>query len=472
MHRGYAPLIVAVAAGAVLIGWGAWRSHGRDVGVAPVEGAEAILPPRFEGVASCASRACHNGNGPPGSWRSEYTTWATCDPHGRAYTELYSERSRRIQENLNRAGPPEKRVQAEKNPLCLKCHATDLRGHEVSERFTPVDGVGCESCHGPSGFWRALHYQPGWKEMSVAEKAKLGFINTKDLRVRAEGCVRCHIGSVDGEEHPDQEVNHDLVAAGHPRLRFEYGAYLANYPKHWSEAAEKKAYPDFEARAWMIGQVASARAALRLLRARAAATEDAAVVWPEFAEHDCYSCHHDLTSPSWRRQEQAPGRPGQMRRNPWYTSLAQTLAPGGAEPLTRLDELMTRRVPDRAAVAREAENAAAAFAGLKVPRQGPADIRGQLLSMVRQGSKRAGSSPDDAMQFYLAVAALHHALGDLHQSDPGLKGAVAALGHELNEAFWSPPGVRPRVKYDSPRYLDREQLLKKIQALRAQLGLD
>jgi hypothetical protein len=222
----------------------------------------------------------------------------------------------------------------------------------------------------------------------------------------------------------------------------------------------------------MVGQVASARAALQLLQARAAAAVPA-VVWPEFAEHDCYSCHHDLTSPSWRQLRQKPGRLGQMRRNPWYTSLAQALvAPDVTTPLTRLDELMTRRVPDRGAVAREAGKAVAAFGVLKVPPQGPEEVRGLLLSVVRDGTKRAEADPDAAMQFYLAVAALHHSLNDFHKTDPGLKAAVQALGHDLNLAFWSPPGTQPRLKYDSPRYLKREQLIEKIQDLRTQLGLE
>jgi hypothetical protein len=472
MQRGHAPWIVAVAAGAVvLLGWGIGpRSPNREALGEPVA-AGSVAPgvPRLEGVASCAAATCHGGNAPPGSWRSEYTTWAVCDPHSRAYTELFNDRSRRIQENLNRGEQdPSRHVSAEKNPLCLKCHATDTRHHPVAERFTLVDGVGCESCHGAAGEWLAQHYRLPWKEMTPPEKAKFGFTFTKDLEVRAEVCARCHVGSLDAAGLPDQEVNHDLIAAGHPRLRFEFGAYLANYPKHWSMHEDEKRYPDLQARAWMVGQVASARAALHLLRARAAAATPA-VVWPEFAEHDCYSCHHDLTSPSWRQREDKPGRPGQMRRNPWYTSTAQMLAKPDLAPL---DELMTRRVPDRGAVAREAGKAVAAFGVLKVAPQGPAEVRGLLLSVVRDGSKRAASSPDDAMQFYLAVAALHHSLNDFHKTDPGLKAAVQALGHDLNEAFWSPQGTKPRVKYDSPRYLKRDQLIEKIQDLRAKLGLE
>src|SRR4051812_13662241 len=58
------------------------------------------------GVSSCAASACHHGNGPAGQVGSEYTTWASSDPHARAYLVLFDERSRAIQDNLNRAEPP------------------------------------------------------------------------------------------------------------------------------------------------------------------------------------------------------------------------------------------------------------------------------------------------------------------------------------------------------------------------------
>src|SRR5438477_48 len=57
--------------------------------------------PELQGVASCASAACHHGNGPKGAWRSEYTTWISYDPHANAYEVLYDEKSVQIIHNLN-----------------------------------------------------------------------------------------------------------------------------------------------------------------------------------------------------------------------------------------------------------------------------------------------------------------------------------------------------------------------------------
>src|SRR4051812_33503911 len=104
---------------------------------------------RWMGVASCASSACHHQNGPRGSKRSEYTTWAGYDRHARAFQVLYEERSERMVQNLYGAGARP----ATETTLCLKCHATgdgDTRPARVGPRFYLGDGVGCESCHGPA----------------------------------------------------------------------------------------------------------------------------------------------------------------------------------------------------------------------------------------------------------------------------------------------------------------------------------
>src|SRR5262249_53689511 len=148
------------------------------------------------------------------------------------------------------------------------------------------------SCHGPAEKWLTTHYLREWQQKKPEEKEALGLRPTKDLVVRAQVCVTCHVGG------SGSEVNHDLIAAGHPRLRFEYGAYLANLPKHWDEKKDRKGRPDFDAQVWAVGQVVSMQASLQLLEHRAAAPK---APWPEFAEYDCFACHHDLADQKWRR---------------------------------------------------------------------------------------------------------------------------------------------------------------------------
>jgi hypothetical protein len=78
------------------------------------------------------------------------------------------------------------------------------------------------------------------------------------------------------------DVNHDLIAAGHPRLTFEFEAQLANLPAHWSRAKDVKSH--FEA--WRRGELATASQQDKLYAGRAA---------QEFASHRCFDCHHGLT---------------------------------------------------------------------------------------------------------------------------------------------------------------------------------
>ena len=174
------------------------------------------------------------------------------------------------------------------------------------------DGVSCESCHGRQVL-AGQHYLPGWQERSKEAKEAVGFIDTRNLVERGKACAACHVGEA------NKEVNHDLIAAGHPRLTFEYSAYLALEVKHWDSAAEKRQYPDLEVRTWALGQVIGAQKELELLSVRAA---DLKRPWPEFAEYDCFACHHDLKSKSWRTEAGYPNRrPGTPDWAVWFRAL-------------------------------------------------------------------------------------------------------------------------------------------------------
>src|SRR5262249_22663831 len=120
--------------------------------------APAVLPEErslaFQGVASCASTACHHAGGARGTARSEYTTWPTHDPHAGAYAILFDPPARQIVRNLEGADAKP----ANANLLCLNCHvqpglkALPEDGGRPT-RFVLADGVGCESCHGAAEKW-------------------------------------------------------------------------------------------------------------------------------------------------------------------------------------------------------------------------------------------------------------------------------------------------------------------------------
>ena len=78
--------------------------------------------------------------------------------------------------------------------------------------------IGCETCHGGARRWLSEHYQ---HDVGRDELASLGMIDTKNLLVRARVCAACHVGSA------ENDMNHDMIAAGHPPLHFELASYEA-----------------------------------------------------------------------------------------------------------------------------------------------------------------------------------------------------------------------------------------------------
>ena len=148
-------------------------------------------------------------------------------------------------------------------------------------------GIGCESCHGPAERWLAKHYELG---TSRGDLAALGMVDTKDLFVRGRACAACHVGDA------DHDLNHDMLAAGHPPLRFELSAYHDLIRrKHWPER-ERIEIPEFKVQLWAAGQAAALECTLALLESRATRAEklDKLTPWPELAEYDCFACHQRL----------------------------------------------------------------------------------------------------------------------------------------------------------------------------------
>jgi len=256
-----------------------WRNGTAFSANAPV--VRAQLPNNAEspyiGAGSCSASACHNNQPSLGVAGSEYAIWATRDPHARAYESLFNEKSIAIQQALG------SKIPSHEDGRCLKCHVSPQVDAPMPAHFK-TDGVSCETCHGPARQWLDVHHLDSWKRRSAAEKQQFGMRDMNSVESRVKACTPCHVGS----SHID--INHDLIAAGHPRLFFEFTAFHEHMPRHWSEEKNRIA-TDFEARAWIAGQLLTAHASLELLANRAG---DAKKGWPEYAENDCASCHHDL----------------------------------------------------------------------------------------------------------------------------------------------------------------------------------
>jgi hypothetical protein len=428
------------------------------------------------GVATCASSACHHENGHDGAPRSEYTTFKGVDPHAKAFGVLFNDRSDRIMHNLYNVPANIKGAAATKE-LCLKCHSSYTDNQKVGERFSHNDGVGCESCHGPAEKWLTSHYQAGFKSLSLEEKAAYGLRPTKDLLHRTRLCTSCHVGDA------NKDVNHDLIAAGHPRLAFEMAGFQAIYPRHWQYADDKARYPDFEARTWALGQVVTAKASLDLLEARAEGAHQNKRPWPEFAEYDCFKCHQKLQVNSenqkYRWENKVKLGEGSLSWGTWtyglfdiYPDFIRAPHAGENPALKELRDMMKGR-QDEEKVAAKAHDIAGNLNGLLLQLRdskpmSPDLVRSLLIELADKGiEKGQGLEWDEATQLYLGIAALHRGLENGGASQP-----IKALGVPLQKSFLPARALPETERVDSPTSYDKERKLLKqrFEDIRSQFG--
>jgi hypothetical protein len=453
----YAALFVGLAASVTI------ATYAANPAAAPKPPVLGVQPPQgqFSATVGCSAASCH-GSGETTKLRGEHSTWMDSDPHTRAYQVLLNEDSVRISKNLGRAVP------AHEDAQCLKCHALNEERHYNGEPAGKQlnEGVGCESCHGPSVKWNNLHYLPFWKSLSDREKfEEFGFVPTKDPVARVLTCAQCHVGG------RDREVNHDLIAAGHPRLSFEYTRYHYSdkyRQKHWEE---KVPNPDFEVRTWLVGQVASLRAAVDLLAARAERAEAQKAPWPEFAESSCYACHQNLGQELRGHTTNAlkPRKAGLPGWQLWYGSFAKALPKlaGVIQPaesaaalssLSALRTEMEKPVPSQTKVASFAKATTAELDAWLQTLQAGTYANGltgpqlkQLGAIVTENvyDKATGKLRDydwDVLaQHALALTAIYHAAGG--KANP----AVAAWTDSLVDLRTKLAFPTTGTRVDSPR---------------------
>ncbi len=305
--------------------------------------------PKYTGPGSCSSPSCHGGVQPRADTsvlQNEYSTWVVKDKHAQAYAVLSNPVAQRMARIL---GLPS----ASTAPKCLACHALDVPADVRARTFDATDGVSCESCHGPASNWLGPHTTKGWTHEKSVEA---GMYDDRDLVHRSEKCLSCHLGN------REKSVDHEMIAAGHPDLYFELASFSAVMPKHWKEPLDKD--PWLEVRALAVGQAVQLREQLKRVSRGAQGT-----VWPEYAELDCFACHHSLTAAkdSWRQEQgYAARRPGNP---PWnisrYAVLHQVINEvdrGSGQQLqtevNRLYGLVSALASDRAQIASQAANAA------------------------------------------------------------------------------------------------------------------
>lgn len=376
----------------------------------------------YEGSLSCASAACHGRIGQRfGRFdrsRDEWTRWMRNDPHARARHLLDSDAFHALFERYVHAAS-DTSARRERSLRCAPCHDPrgmngDLAENDPNRDSAPAEprerGIGCETCHGPSRPWVAAHVEP---HPSRANLRQLGFIDNQPLVERARQCATCHVGT------STADVDHDMIAAGHPELYFEFSSYHARLPKHWSSVDDRLATEHFELQSWLAGQVACLQAALELRIGRAdRARHNKQIGWPDFAEQSCFSCHQRI-----RPADRSPSRTPPLRHaelaartwNPWHRPIHdQIIEYAGLPPLDSNDPTFWRPMVELtpATLPQQGETLIATLRRAAVSTtlvDSPLQPR-QLLAWLRD-SKNAPSW-EHACQQVLAVSALERSWDD------------------------------------------------------------
>jgi hypothetical protein len=204
---------------------GAGRAVAADVKVTRAGG------PQFVGAAGCKSSSCHGG---AGEKRSQYLTWLQQDFHARSYAVLVNARSARMAETLGLSSAPT-------SSRCTICHSPfqTVAPTQLASTARTDEGVSCESCHNAAGSWLRGHTRTDW---TFGIRVTAGMRDLRNFYVRANTCVACH-----------QNIDRDLLQAGHPELNFELDGQSIAEPKHWVDV------PDTGPKAWLIGQAVALR---------------------------------------------------------------------------------------------------------------------------------------------------------------------------------------------------------------------
>ena len=199
----------------------------------------ALERAQFVGAAGCKSSSCHGG---AGEKRSQYITWLRAghshprlrdpdqcplganggrSPVARHYRRLTTRDSKRPLHHLPLAlpgrspSPPPRRGGSARNPSPVRAATAPPGGGSaaIRERIGPTP-----------------------------RRVGAGMRDLRSFYVRANTCVACH-----------QNLDTDILAAGHPELVFELDSQSVAEPKHWQDE------PGSGVRAWLVGQAVALR---------------------------------------------------------------------------------------------------------------------------------------------------------------------------------------------------------------------
>jgi hypothetical protein len=347
MFRWYIGAALAFVAAAFMLG-GAGRGQPKPGEGGPKK--DYKLTPGYSGTSTCAF--CHT-QPPPALMGAtflcrctEFTIWKDGD---KAHPEIGGDKHQLAWKNLgNDLGKQMQRLlkyEVQKSPKCLSCHAVVFHDQAVEKEskdhdFKIEDGVSCAVCHGGFTEWVADHginFKRWRTQTRKWKEEEKGMTDLWDPVKRSALCASCHVGNPD----EGKVITHEMYAAGHPPLpSFEAATFGDQMPRHWQYLREKppevQKILDFnpknleESQLVLINAAVAFQHTLKTLAAQAKAAAEAKdpddrVL--DFAQFDCYACHHDLKSPSWRQQRGYPGKPGRPGMPVWSTDLVRLAVP-------------------------------------------------------------------------------------------------------------------------------------------------
>ncbi len=367
------------------------------------------------GPATCASSVCHGQVTPDETanvWLNEYRIWSRDDYHSRAFSVLRSDESMAMAEKLGLGNPTTEKV-------CLDCHTDNVPVERRGEKFQISDGVGCEACHGGAEKWIESHAEEGaTREDNLAR----GMYPTDQPEARARLCLSCHVGT------QDRFADHDIMAAGHPRMSFELETFTVNQPAHYEvdEGYIERKGNIRSVNMWSTGMVKKAKRQLELIQSERFTGHG---IFPELAFFDCHACHHPMDD-----QRMQPTSitghlpPGMVRLDDssfqMLLAITSVVDSNGAEQLQRqvraLHTATTRstdQVRSRAASLESTlDDMVRSVGGHDFSNADMQAIRATLLERASRGEYHDFTSAEQA---FLAVETLSIELDDYHQlTDP------------------------------------------------------
>lgn len=410
-------LLLVVASGVVY--FEEWNSHStKESSAAPEPVRNSLVPKPLISNASCSANACHGGpahdalsNSKPLAerWNSAASLWHAVDPHSGTYSLLTDRPNRSVQvtaeKMIQRLGLEWKSLATEE-PRCLACHTDPALAVASASTSQRAEGVGCQACHGQAVNWLTDHTT--WTGVRGPKYTATAMTPLFDLSARANACAGCHIGAPKSAIAPLRDVNHDMIAAGHPKLTFDFAEHHRRLPKHWTEKGIALPGANFEIRLWLVGEVEQRKAICAQLADRTKFGKP----WPELAEFRCSSCHRAIP----KEDSSATERVGTQA---WRSSETLVTVDVDQPQFKTLRAAMQQRPrPDSTAIVKLASAAKSELEELttRVANTPDGELPKLLLDGIRAAYNRAGESED--------LIAVLHALSALERNSrrqtPGL----------------------------------------------------